>query len=356
MNKPFDETPTISLIEGDGIGPEVTRATCKVLEACGAKITWEPVNAGLSAIKTYGSPIPQATLDSIARNRLVLKGPLATPVGTGISSVNAALRKHFDMYANLRPAKSVDGVPCKYENVDIVVIRENIEDLYSGLESYANAEKTVTEAVSVISQSNSERIVRFAFEYARKHDRQLVTLVHKANILKISNGLFLKTGREVAKDYPDIEFDDMIVDASVMKMVLEPERFDVVVTMNVFGDIISDLTAGLIGGLGVAPGVNMGHDGIAMFEGVHGTAPDIAGKGIANPSSMMLSSALMLEHIGQHRAATRLRAAIHQVLANPETRTCDLGGPASTDDFTEAICKALRKERPTLELKALTAA
>ena len=339
--KEYPESPTVSLIEGDGIGPEITAAALRVLDAAGAKITWEPVDAGTNAMEKHGDPLPQSTLDSIAKNGLALKGPLRTPVGGGFRSINVAMRKHFDLYANLRPASTIPGVPCRYDNVDMVIVRENTEDLYAGIEHYVDPRRSAAESIAIITRFGSERIVRFAMEYARKHGRKRVTIVHKANILKMSNGLFLDTGREVAKEYSDIKFDDMIVDATAMRMVTQPEKFDVIVTMNLFGDILSDLAAGLIGGLGVAPGANIGLDGLAIFEAVHGTAPDIAGKGIANPSGLLMSAGLMLDHIGQDDAAARMRKGVRAALANPESRTGDLGGTANTKTFADAVCKAL---------------
>ena len=347
------ERPTVSLIEGDGIGPEIAAATVRAVEACGATITWERVDAGAGAVAKHGDPLPQATIDSIKRTQLALKGPLATPSGGGYRSVNVTLRQTFDLYANVRPAVTIPGVPSRYTNVDMVIVRENTEDLYAGIEHYIDPRRTAAESIAIITKFGSERVIVYAFEYARRHGRKKVTLVHKANILKMSNGLFLDTGKEVAKRYPDIAFDDMIVDATAMKMVVSPERFDVIVTMNLFGDILSDLAAGLIGGLGVAPAANIGDsagqgsnaDGrgpFAMFEAVHGTAPDIAGKGIANPSGLMLSCAMLLDHVGQTAQAARLRKGIWAALASPASRTGDLGGRANTQQFTDAVIELSR--------------
>jgi isocitrate dehydrogenase (NAD+) len=333
----YPERPTVSLIEGDGIGPEIAAATVRAIEACGGKIAWERVDAGAGAVAKHGDPLPQATLDSIKRTQLALKGPLATPSGGGYRSVNVTLRQTFDLYANVRPAVTIPGVPCRYTNVDLTIVRENTEDLYAGVEHYIDPKRSAAESIAIITRLGSERICVYAFEYARRMGRKKVTIVHKANILKLSNGLFLDTGREVAKRYPDIACDDMIVDATAMKMVTQPERFDVIVTMNLFGDILSDLAAGLIGGLGVAPAANIGDGGCAMFEAVHGTAPDIAGKGIANPSGLMLSSAMLLDHVGQGEAAARLRKGIWAALADPASRTGDLGGTANTQQFTDAV-------------------
>lgn len=332
---------TVSLIEGDGIGPEIAAATVRAVEAAGGAVAWERVDAGMAAVEKYKDPLPAATIESFKKNQLALKGPLATPSGGGYRSVNVTLRQQFDMYANVRPVVTIPGVPSRYTGVDLVIVRENTEDLYAGVEHYVDPRRTAAESIAIITRFGSERCIVYAFEYARKHGRKKVTLVHKANILKMSNGLFLDTGREVAKRYPDIEFDDMIVDATAMKLVIAPEKFDVIVTMNLFGDILSDLTAGLVGGLGVAPAANIGDGGCAMFEAVHGTAPDIAGKGIANPTGLMLSAAMMLDHIDQREAAARLRKGIHAALANAETRTGDLGGKANTAQFTDAVIRLM---------------
>lgn len=334
--------PTVSLIEGDGIGPEIAAATVSAVEAAGGSVIWERVDAGLGAVTKHGDPLPAATIESIKRNQLALKGPLATPSGGGYRSVNVTLRQQFDMYANVRPAQTIAGVPSRYTGVDMVIVRENTEDLYAGVEHYIDPRRTAAESIAIITKFGSERVIVYAFEYARRHGRKRVTLVHKANILKMSNGLFLDTGKEIAKRYPDIAFDDMIVDATAMKMVVSPERFDVVVTMNLFGDILSDLAAGLVGGLGVAPAANIGDSGVAMFEAVHGTAPDIAGKGIANPTGLMLSACMLLDHIGQNEAAARLRKGIYAALAEPATRTGDLGGQSNTAQYTDAVIRLMK--------------
>jgi isocitrate dehydrogenase (NAD+) len=333
---------TVTLIEGDGIGPEIAAATVKAIEGCGGRIVWERADAGAGAVEKHRDPLPQETIDSIKKNQLVLKSPLATPSGGGYRSVNVTLRQTFDLYANVRPVKTIAGVPSRYTGVDLVIVRENTEDLYAGVEHYVDPRRTAAESIAIITKFGSERVIMYAFDYARKHGRKKVTLVHKANILKMSNGLFLDCGREMAKRYPDIEFEDMIVDATAMKLVIAPERFDVIVTMNLFGDILSDLTAGLVGGLGVAPAANIGDSGIAMFEAVHGTAPDIAGKGIANPTGLMLSAAMLLDHVDQADAAARLRKGIFAALGKPETRTGDLGGKANTAQYTEAVIAAAR--------------
>ncbi len=331
----------VSLIEGDGIGPEIAAATVKALDAAGAQVDWERVDAGLAGVERHKDPLPQATIDSLKKTQVALKGPLATPSGGGYRSVNVTLRQQFDMYANVRPAKTIPGVPSRYTNVDLVIVRENTEDLYAGVEHYVDPRRTAAESIAIITKFGSERCIVYAFEYARRHGRKRITLVHKANILKMSNGLFLDTGKEVAARYPDIQFDDMIVDATAMKLVLQPERFDMIVTMNLFGDILSDLTAGLIGGLGVAPAANIGDSGCAMFEAVHGTAPDIAGKGIANPTGLMLSAAMMLDHLQQDEAAARLRKGVIAALANAETRTGDLGGKMNTAGYTDAVIRLM---------------
>jgi isocitrate dehydrogenase (NAD+) len=331
----------VALIAGDGIGPEITRATLEAIAAAGGAIDWHEVPAGLAAIDSDKDPLPARTLEVIARDKVALKGPLATPSGGGFRSVNVALRQHFDLYANVRPARTIAGVPSRFEGVDLVIVRENTEDLYAGIEHYVDPRRSAAESIAVITRFGSERIARFAFEYARRHGRKKVTLVHKANILKLSNGLFLDVGREVARGYPDIAVEDMIVDATAMKMVIRPEHFDVIATMNLFGDILSDLAAGLVGGLGVAPAANLGEAGCAIFEAVHGTAPDIAGKGVANPTGLMLSGAMLLDHVGQGAAAERLRRGVLSALADPRTRTRDLGGKADTAEFTRAVAAGM---------------
>jgi isocitrate dehydrogenase (NAD+) len=333
---------TATLIEGDGIGPEIAAATVKAVAAAGGTVEWDRQLAGITAAERVGDPLPAATVESIKRHQLALKGPLGTPIGTGFRSVNVTLRQQFDLYANVRPARTIPGVPSRYTGVDIVLVRENTEDLYAGVEHYVDPRRTAAESIAIITRYGSERVIKYAFEYARRHGRKKVTLVHKANILKLSNGLFLDVGKEIAKGYPDIAFDDMIVDATAMKLVVMPERFDLIVTMNLFGDILSDLTAGLVGGLGVAPAANIGDGGCALFEAVHGTAPDIAGKGIANPTGLMLSAAMLLDHVDQRDAATRLRAGVHAALADAATRTGDLGGQANTAGFTDAVIRAMR--------------
>ena len=329
----------VTLIPGDGIGPAIAAATVRVLEAAGAQIEWDTQVAGMAAVARFGDPIPDATLDSIKRTKLALKGPLETPVGEGYRSINVALRKTFDLYANVRPAYSI--IPGgRYENLDLVMIRENTEGLYVGIEHYIRVgddPRAAAESIAIITRQGSERIVRYAFEYAVKHGRKKVTLVHKANILKFSQGLFLDTGRMVARDYAGtIEFEERIVDAMAMNLVLHPERFDVIVTTNLFGDILSDQISGLVGGLGLAPGANIGTNG-AIFEAVHGTAPDLAGKGVANPGAVVLAACMLLDHIGESTRATTIRRALELTIRQGKTTTRDLGGTASTDEFTDAV-------------------
>ncbi|MBX6364240.1 MAG: NAD-dependent isocitrate dehydrogenase [Gemmatimonadetes bacterium] len=334
---------TITLIPGDGIGPAITDATVRVLDAAGAAIAWETHLAGIAGVEASGSPLPEATLESIRRTGVALKGPLTTPVGVGFRSVNVALRKEFDLYANVRPARTI--VPGgRYDNIDLVLIRENTEGLYVGVEHYigmADDPKAAAESVMIITRYGAERAVRFAFDYAVQHGRRKVTLVHKANILKYTQGLFLEAGKAVAKEYEGrVEFDEMIVDAAAMNLVLKPERFDVLVMENMFGDILSDLIAGLVGGLGLAPGGNIGKNA-AIFEPVHGSAPDIAGKGIANPSAMILAGCMMLEHIGQADVAARVRTALETTIRAGDATTPDLGGTGTTESFAEAVVRRL---------------
>src|SRR3954463_16301459 len=332
----------ITLIPGDGIGPSIASATVRILEAAGADLEYDTQVAGMAGVARYGAPIPESTLDSIRRTRIALKGPLETPVGEGYRSINVALRKTFDLYANVRPAYSI--VPGgRYRDLDIVLIRENTEGLYVGIEHYikiGNDPRAAAESIAIITRAGSERIVRYAFDYAMKHGRKKVTLVHKANILKNSQGLFLDVGRMIAREYANIQFNEMIVDAAAMNLVLHPEKFDVIVTTNLFGDILSDLISGLVGGLGLAPGANIGLGG-AIFEAVHGTAPDIAGKGVANPGALILAACMMLEYMNDGQRAASIRNALEAVIQEGSTLTGDLGGKASTDQFTEAIIAKL---------------
>ncbi len=336
-------TRQVTLIPGDGIGPSIAAATVRILEAAGADIAWDTQLAGMAGVARYGDPIPESTLDSIKRTKLALKGPLETPVGEGYRSINVALRKTFDLYANVRPAHSI--VPGgRYQDIDLVLIRENTEGLYTGIEHYIRVgddPRAAAESIAIITRFGSERIVRYAFEYAVKHGRKKVTLVHKANILKFSQGLFLDTGRMVARDFAGrVEFEERIVDAMAMNLVLHPERFDVIVTTNLFGDILSDQISGLVGGLGLAPGANVGEAG-AIFEAVHGTAPDIAGKGVANPGALILAACMMLEHLGDLERGTRIRNALETTIRAGKTVTRDLGGTATTDEFTDAVIATL---------------
>ena len=341
---------TATLIPGDGIGPGISAATTRILEAAGAPLEWDEQIAGVSATEHGLDPLPAETLASIERNRIALKGPLTTPIGSGFRSINVALRKHFDLYANVRPARTILPEP-RYPELDLVIVRENTEGLYAGIEHFIGMEKdpkAVAESVMLITRYGSDRIVRFAFEYALQHDRRCVTLVHKANILKCTQGLFLEVGRHVAEEYRGrVDYDERIVDATAMQLVLDPYQFDVIVTENMFGDILSDEVAGLVGGLGFAPGANLGTDA-AIFEAVHGSAPDIAGLGIANPSSLVLAACLMLDHLGEVQRADRIRAALTETLAEGSALTADLGGDATTDEFADAVIDHLAKDAATV--------
>ena len=332
-----------TLIPGDGIGPDITDATVRILEASGASFDWERRFAGMAAVEKFDDPMPDETIESIERTGLALKGPLETPVGGGYRSVNVALRKTFDLYANVRPARSVLSGG-RFENVDIVLIRENTEGLYSGIEHFIAIgpdPRAAAESTAVVTRYGSERIIRYAFEYALAHGRKKVTLVHKANILKYTGGLFREVGQQVAKEFAGrVEYDERIVDAMAMQLVIKPEIFDIVVTTNLFGDILSDLISGLVGGLGLAPGANLGENA-AIFEAVHGTAPDIAGKGIANPGALVYAACLMLEHLKDHARARRIRDAMESVIREQQTVTRDLGGSATTAQFTDAIIARL---------------
>ena len=329
---------TVTLIPGDGIGPEVTAAAVRVLSATGIDFRWETEIAGAGAIPEHGTALPQRVLDSVRKNKIALKGPTETPVGKGHRSVNVELRKTLDLYANLRPVATLPGVKSRYEGVDLIVVRENTEDLYSGLEHVVVP--GVVESLKIITERASTRIAKYAFEYARTHGRQKVTAVHKANIMKLSDGLFLDCCRAVAKEHPELTYDEMIVDNTCMQLVLDPTRFDMLLLENLYGDIVSDLCAGFIGGLGMAPGANIGEQE-AVFEAVHGSAPDIAGKNLANPMALILSGAMMLDHLGEPQAADRVRAAVNAVLAEGRKLTRDLGGSAGTTEIAEAIAARL---------------
>lgn len=332
----------VVLIAGDGIGPEVTQAAVAIISAAGVAIEWESYRAGEAALKEHGVPLPPDLLDAIRRNRVALKGPITTPVAEGFQSVNVALRKELDLYANFRPVRSLPGVPTRYGNIDLVVIRENTEDLYSGIEHVVVP--GVVESLKIITERASTRIARFAFSHARAEGRRKVTAVHKANIMKLSDGLFLECARRVAAQYPEIEYDEMIVDNACMQLVLNPWQFDALLLENLYGDIVSDIAAGLVGGLGLVPGANIG-DSCAVFETVHGSAPGIAGKNIANPTAMILASVLMLKYIGEGEAAARIERALKGVYSEGRVLTRDLGGSAATSEFTRAVIAALGDER-----------
>jgi isocitrate dehydrogenase (NAD+) len=327
----------ITLIEGDGIGPEVTRAVVTILETAGLRAEWEPQLAGVRAIEKFESPLPQELLDSIDRNKVALKGPVTTPVGGGFTSVNVGLRKALNLFVNLRPVWSIPAIPSRYSDIDIVIVRENTEDLYAGLEH--EVVPGVVESLKIITEEASTRVARFAFDYARTHNRKRVTAVHKANIMKMSDGLFLTCVRKVGEQFPGIVCDDRIVDNACMQLVIKPTQFDVLLLPNLYGDIVSDLCAGLVGGLGVVPGANLG-EGIGVFEAVHGSAPDIAGTGIANPTALLFSALLMLRHIGEGAMADRIMKAVVATLASG-VRTRDLGGTATTMEYADAICRQL---------------
>jgi isocitrate dehydrogenase (NAD+) len=329
---------TITLIPGDGIGPEVTAAVLRVVAAAGVSIEWERHIAGVQAFERTGKALPVELIDSIRRNTVALKGPVSTPIGEGFSSVNVGLRKALELYANLRPVWNLPGVPARFEGVDLVIVRENTEDLYAGLEH--EVVPGVVESLKIITERASTRIAQFAFDYARRHGRKRVTAIHKANIMKLGDGLFLSCVRATAPQYPEIVYDERIVDAACMHLVMNPGQFDVLVMPNLYGDIVSDLCAGLVGGLGVVGSANLGAE-TAVFEAVHGSAPDIAGKNVANPTALLLSAVLMLRHIDEVAAADRIMKALETVLSSGATRTRDLKGSATTTEFTDALCRAM---------------
>jgi isocitrate dehydrogenase (NAD+) len=331
----------ITLIPGDGIGPEVTEAVVRIFHVARLDIEWERYDAGVTAFKRFNQSLPAELLDSIRRTRVALKGPVTTPIAEGITSVNVGLRKALDLYANLRPVRNLPGVASRFSGVDLVIVRENTEDLYSGLEH--EVVPGVIESLKIITERASTRIARFAFEYATANDRKRVTAVHKANIMKLGDGMFLESTRKVSREHTSITYDERIVDAACMQLVMFPERFDVLVLPNLYGDIVSDLCAGLVGGLGVVPGANLGADA-AVFEAVHGSAPDIANKNLANPTALLLSALMMLDHLGEPAASSRIRAALDRVLTDGVIRTRDLGGTATTTEFTDAICRQLESE------------
>ncbi len=331
-------THTITLIAGDGIGPEVSAAVVRILKASGAEIEWERHDAGVLALERHGTTLPRPLLDSVERNKVALKGPLTTPIGAGFTSVNVGLRKALDLFANLRPVYNLPGVSSRFQNVDLILVRENTEDLYSGLEH--EIIPGVVESLKIITEKASTRVAKFAFAFARAHARKRVTSVHKANIMKLSDGLFIDCARNVARDYLDLEYDERIVDAACMHLVMTPEKFDVLLMPNLYGDILSDLCAGLVGGLGVVGSGNMGLTS-AVFEAVHGTAPDIAGRNLANPTALLLSAIMMLRHIDEGARADAVSAALTRVLADGTIRTRDLGGSATTTEFADAICRGI---------------
>ena len=328
----------VTVIPGEGIGPEVAAATRRIIDAAGVQIEWEELSARTDSATEAGQLVNQAAIDSVRRNHVALKGPTGTAIAGGVPSVNVALRKTLDLYANLRPVKNLPGVTSRFENVDIVLVRENTEDLYSGLEH--EVVPGVVESLKIITERASTRIARFAFEYAKRSGRKKIHAIHKANIMKLSDGLFLRSVRAVAEKFPDIEYKEMIVDNACMQIVMDPQQFDMLLLPNLYGDVMSDLAAGLVGGLGVVPSANIGDD-CAMFEAVHGTAPDIAGKGFANPTALLMSSILMLDHLGERTTARHIEVALEKVYREAKHTTRDVGGPAGTDEFAEAVIAAL---------------
>ena len=334
-------THRITLIPGDGIGPEVTEATVRILEATGLKFEWERCNAGQDAYEKYGEYLPKELLDSIERTRVALKGPVTTPIGGGFSSINVALRKHFELYANFRPIRNLPHIPTRYPDVDLIIVRENTEGLYSGIEH--EVVPGVVESLKIITEKACLRISRFAFEYARKNQRKKIHSIHKANIMKMSDGLFLRCSRAISKEYPEITYGEHIVDNTCMQLVMNPYQYDMLLLENLYGDIISDLCAAFVGGLGLVPGANLG-DHAAVFEAVHGSAPDIAGKNIANPTAVLRSSLLMLRHLGEPEAAWRIRTALEKVYRQREKLTRDVGGKAGTSEFADSVIEAMQAE------------
>src|SRR5712691_9402219 len=333
---------TITLIPGDGIGPEVTHAVVRILEATGVKFQWESYAAGAEAYEKYKEYLPQELLASIERNRIALKGPITTPIGGGFSSANVALRKKFELFANFRPIRNLPGVPTRYPDVDLIIVRENTEGLYSGIEH--EVVPGVVESLKIMTEKACTRISRFAFEYARKNKRKKIHSIHKANIMKLSDGLFLRCSRNVSKEYPEITYGEHIVDNTCMQLVMNPYQYDILLMENLYGDILSDLCAGLVGGLGLVPGANFGHE-CAIFEAVHGSAPDIAGKNIANPTAVLRSALLMLRHLGEHDAALKIRSALDQVYRDRSKLTRDVGGTAGTSEFADTIIAAMQTQR-----------
>src|ERR1700688_5329838 len=334
-------THKVTLIPGDGIGPEVTKATVRILEATGVKFEWESFAVGAEAYEKLGEYIPKELTESIERTRVALKGPVTTPVGGGFASINVALRKQFDLYANFRPIRNLPHIPTRYPDVDLIIVRENTESLYSGLEH--EVVPGVVESLKIITEKASTRIAKFAFEYARKNQRKKIHAIHKANIMKLSDGLFLRCSHNVSKEYPEITYGEHIVDNTCMQLVMNPYQYDMLLLENFYGDILSDLCAGLVGGLGLVPGANFGHE-CAIFEAVHGSAPDIAGKNIANPTAVLRSALLMLRHIGEHEAAMKIRNAIDEVYRHRSKLTRDVGGTAGTSEFADAIIQAMEAQ------------
>ena len=338
----------ITLIPGDGIGPEVTKAAVRILEATGLKFDWETFQAGAEAYEKFGEYMPKELLDSIERTRVALKGPVTTPVGGGFASINVALRKKFELYANFRPIRNLPHIPTRYPDVDLVILRENTEGLYSGIEH--EVVPGVVESLKIITEKASTRIARFAFEYARKNGRKKIHAIHKANIMKMSDGLFIRCSRNISKEYPEITYGEHIVDNTCMQLVMNPYQYDVLLLENLYGDIISDLCAAFVGGLGFVPGANIG-DEHAIFEAVHGSAPDIAGKNMANPTAVIRSSLLMLRHIGEHEAALRIRNALERVYRDREKLTRDVGGKAGTSEFADHVIEAMQSARTQAEVQ-----
>ncbi len=332
----------VTLIPGDGIGPSITDSARRIIEAAGVKIAWEVVEAGVAALDKFKDPLPKDVLDSIGRTKVALKGPLTTPIGSGFRSVNVALRKEFDLYANVRPARTFEGVTSQHIDLDIVIVRENTEEFYAGIEHYIDPQRSAAETIGIVTRSGSARILKYAYEYARRHNRKKVTTVHKANILKYTGGIFLDVSREIAAEYPDLESNDRIIDNMAMQMVMNPHQFDVIVTTNLFGDILSDLASGLVGGLGLAPGANIGYN-VSLFEAVHGSAPDIAGKNLANPAAVILAGVLMLHHLNEGNAADRIERAVREVVKEGKFVTRDLNpaSPVGTTQMTDAIIARL---------------
>jgi isocitrate dehydrogenase (NAD+) len=333
----------ITLIPGDGIGPEVTQAVVRILEATGVKFEWETFAVGADAYEKYGEYIPKEVIESIERTRVALKGPVSTPIGGGFPSINVALRKKFELYANFRPIRNLPHIPTRYPDVDLIIVRENTESLYSGLEH--EVVPGVIESLKIITERASTRIAKFAFEYARKNNRKKIHAIHKANIMKLSDGLFLRCARNVAKEYPEITYGEHIVDNTCMQLVLNPYQYDMLVMENLYGDILSDLCAAFVGGLGFVPSANLG-DHCAIFEAVHGSAPDIAGKNLANPTALLRSALLMIRHLGEHEASTQIRNALERVYRHREKLTRDIGGQAGTSEFADAIIEAMQKATP----------